>query len=341
MLDDLSLEHSAAPPHRRKTPAWLPQALAYSISAVCVVWVVSRYSFSNLEGDLQTLDWRWALVAALTELGIYVCQAWRWNTLLSPVVRLSFWRTVQSIYIGLFANEVLPLKIGEPIRCYLLAHWSDFRISLAFASAAVERLMDGFWMLLALLITAAFVKLPEDLTILVRILEGILLLGTAALFWILRHREADHAILNQSRRAAMLRHVVEGLHLMGNWRTLLKTTLISLLFAVLQIVPVYALIKADNMDLSFLAAAAIATIIRLATFIPGAPSNVGVLNVACVAALVLFDVEKDVAKSFSILMLGILTLPLLIGGAVATALTGVNIGELRDRAHRSIRGTST
>jgi len=56
--------------------------------------------------------------------------------------------------------------------------------------------------------------------------------------------------------------------------------------------------------------------------------------------LVLFDVEKDVAKSFSIIMLGILTLPLLIGGAVATALTGVNIGELRDRAHHSIRGSS-
>jgi hypothetical protein len=29
-----------------------------------------------------------------------------------------------------------------------------------------------------------------------------------------------------------------------------------------------------------------------------------------------------------------LTLPLLIGGAIATALTGVNIGELRDRARK-------
>ena len=334
------MEASAAVPRRRSMPAWLPQALAYTVSAGCMAWVLSRYSFSNLKSDLQTLDWKWALAAALAELGLYVCQAWRWNTLLSPVVRLSFWRTVQAIYIGLFANEVLPLKIGEPIRCYLLAHWGDFRISLGFASAAVERLMDGLWMLLALLITAAFVKLPEDLTILVRILEAILLLGTAAMFWVLHHHEDNHAILNQSRWAAMLRHVVEGLNLMGNWRTLTKTAVISLLLAVLQILPTYALIKADNMDLSFFAAAAISTIIRLATFIPGAPSNLGVLNVACVAALVLFDVERDVAKSFSILMLGILTLPLLIAGAVATALTGVNIGELRDRAHHSIRTSS-
>ena len=31
------------------------------------------------------------------------------------------------------------------------------------------------------------------------------------------------------------------------------------------------------------------------------------------------------------------TLPLLIGGAVATALTGVNIGELRDRARQGAK----
>lgn len=326
-------------PRRRKMPAWLPQALAYGISAGCIAWVLSRYSFSDLKSDLQTLDWRWALIAALAELGVYVCQAWRWNTLLSPVVRLSFWRTVQAVYIGLFANEVLPLKIGEVIRCYLLAHWSDFRISLGFASAAVERLIDGFWMLLALLIMTAFVKLPEDLIILVRILEGVLLLGTAALVWVLHHHQDSRVVLEQSRWAATLRHVVEGLHLMGNWRTLLKTSLISLAFAVLQIIPVYALIRADNMDLTFFMAAAVSTIIRLATFIPAAPSNLGVLNVACVAALVLFDVEQEVAKSFSIILLGVLTLPLLIGGAVATALTGVNIAELRDRAHHSIRGT--
>ena len=252
MLDDpvTAMEASAALPRPRKTPTWLPQVLAYTLSAGCMAWVLSRYSFSNLKSDLQTLDWRWALLAALAELGIYICQAWRWNTLLAPVVRLRFWRTVQAIYIGLFANEVLPLKIGEPIRCYLLAHWGDFRISLGFASAAVERLMDGFWMLLALMITASFVQLPEDITILVRILEGVLLLGTAALFWILRYHQDNQAILNQGRWSAMLRHIVEGLHLMGNWRTLTKTALISLLFSILQILPVYALIKADNMDLS-------------------------------------------------------------------------------------------
>ena len=59
--------------------------------------------------------------------------------------------------------------------------------------------------------------------------------------------------------------------------------------------------------------------------------------VACVKALALFDFPETNAKTFSFILLGAWTLPLLLGGAVATALTRVNIWELRDRAQEGIR----
>ena len=58
---------------------------------------------------------------------------------------------------------------------------------------------------------------------------------------------------------------------------------------------------------------------------------------ACVLAMGLFDVEENDAKTFSFVLFFALTLPLLIGGAIAVALTGLNLGELRDRAHRSVK----
>jgi hypothetical protein len=78
------------------------------------------------------------------------------------------------------------------------------------------------------------------------------------------------------------------------------------------------------------------TIVRLATVVPNAPGNVGLFQAACVMALHLFDVEKNDATTFSIILWGASTLPLLIGGAVATALTGSNIGELHNRAKRGL-----
>jgi len=254
------------------------------------------------------------------------------------VARVGFWRTVQAIYIGLFANEVLPLRTGEIIRCYLLAHWNDLRLSLTFASAGLERIIDGVWMLAAFFVTASFVHgIPRDLTILVQALALLLVIGAGILFWIVMHKHHAHAVLSESRWSATLRHIVEGLHLMGRPRTLGLTAAISLLYLALQILSVFALMRAYGLDLSFWVAGGVLTLVRLSTVVPNAPGNLGLINLACVMALGLFEVETNDAKTFSIILFVSLTLPLLIGGAVATALTGLNIGELRDRARHGAK----
>ncbi len=322
-------------PSRRKLPAWLPQALGYTLSAACLFWVLHGYPINELIPTIRALDWKWVLLGVSADLAVYVCHAWRWNTLLSPVARLGIWRTVQSIYIGLFANEVLPLRTGELIRCYLLAHWNGLRLSLGFASAALERILDGFLMVAAFLVTASFVRrIPDELVVLVQVIGGLLVLGAILLIWIVLRKHEAHAAIRESRWAATLRHVIEGLHLMGNPHTLLATSGLSLLYLFLQVVTYWALMKAYGLDLNFWVAGGVLTIVRFGTVIPNAPGNLGLFQFACVLGLGLFDVEKNDAKTFSFILFFALTLPLLLGGAVATALTGLNIGELRERARR-------
>jgi uncharacterized membrane protein YbhN (UPF0104 family) len=176
--------------------------------------------------------------------------------------------------------------------------------------------------------------IPEDLSFVVTAIGALLLAGAATLTWIVMHKQHAHSVIREGRWAAVLRHVVEGLHLMGNRRTLSLTTLISLVYLLLQYLTVYALMRAYRLDYSFWVAAGVLTIVRLATVVPNAPGNIGLGNLACVMAMKLFELEENDAKTFSIILFGALTLPLLIGGAVATALTGSNIGELRDRAKR-------
>jgi uncharacterized protein (TIRG00374 family) len=326
---------------RWKMPSWLPQALGYSLSVACLIWVLHGYPINDLVPTLKSLDWRWVSLAMLTDLTVYVCHALRWNTLLGPVVRLRLWRTVQAVYIGLFANEVLPLRVGEVIRCYLLAHWNNLRISLTLASAAVERLFDGVWMLTAFLITASLVRrIPEEFMIVVQILGVLLVVGATAFGWVVFHRQHVHAVFRESRWAATLRHVVEGLHLMGGPRTMGLTAIISLFYLGLQMLSVYFLMKSYGLDLSFWAAAGVLTIVRLGTVVPNAPGNLGLVNVATVMALRLFDVEQNDAKTFSIIMFVAMTLPLLVGGAIAVALTGVSLGEISHRAKQGAKAAA-
>ncbi len=329
---------AATPLHRRPIPAWLPQATLYCFSAACLVWVLHGYPLRDLVTAIATLDFRWVVLAVAFDLSVYICHGWRWNTLLAPVVRLRLWRTVQAVYIGLFANELLPLRTGEVIRCYLLAHWNNFRISLSLSSAVVERLIDGLWMVAAFAVTAGFVReMPHDLTLLVRAVAALLLIGAGLLAWVVWHKQEVHAAIGQRRGSSILRHVVEGLHLMGNASTLSKTALVSLLYLFLQMATVWALMKAYGLDLSFWAAGGVLAVVRLGTVVPNAPGNLGLFQVACVVALGLFDVEKNDAKTFSFIMFFSLTVPLLVGGAIETALARVNLGELRIRAAHTAR----
>jgi hypothetical protein len=55
-----------------------------------------------------------------------------------------------------------------------------------------------------------------------------------------------------------------------------------------------------------------------------------------VLALRLFELEKNDATDFAFVYYFATVLPLLIGGAIAVALTGLNIGELRERAQRGV-----
>lgn len=327
-------------PSRFKPPSWAPPTAGYVLSAACLVWVLHGYPIKEeLLPALRELDWKWIALAAACEVGVYLVQSWRWRTLLEPVIRLGFWRTSQAIFVGLFANEVLPLRTGELIRCYLLAHWNNLRLSLSFASAAVERLIDGVFLVACFLITSGMIRgIPEDVTILARILGGCLILLCVALLWLIRRRLDAHPAFQESRWAATFRHIVEGLHLMGNTRTLGRTAGISLLYIVMQFISLWAVMKAYELDLSLWAAAGVVTIIRLWTVVPNAPGNLGFLNAACVLALRGLDVEPKVATTFSIILFGVWTLPIVFFGAVATALTGSNITELRRRARLGMEG---
>ena len=180
---------------RTKIPKWLMPVLGYTLSAVSLIWVFHGFNLQQTLSDLESLDLRYVSIAVIFDLAVYLSHGWRWNILLRPVARPSFWRSVQAIYIGLYANEVLPLRTGEVIRCYLLAHWNGLYMSIVLASAAIERLMDGVWMVLAFVITANFLKLPAAIVDVVRLLSVVLFLLLAVLLFVIFHKHHAHAVV--------------------------------------------------------------------------------------------------------------------------------------------------
>ena len=175
------MESTSAKRARRRIPHWLVVVLTYVISIASLVWALRGYDFSQIREQILSVRWGWVLVAVLFDLAVYVVQAWRWRTLLLPIERMGLWETAHAIFIGLFASNVLPLRPGELIRCYLLAVWGQIPISLTLTSAAIERVLDGIFLVASFWICAWLMNMPRALIDFVQVL-AVGVAAVAALF---------------------------------------------------------------------------------------------------------------------------------------------------------------
>jgi hypothetical protein len=307
--------------------------IVYAISLGCLLWVYHDFNWSEEIPRLGRIHWGWIVLAVACDVLVYVSQAWRWRLLLQPIANVSLWRSVQAIYIGLFANELLPLRSGELIRCYLLAVWHKIRFALVLSSALIERLVDGVWLILGFYIASRYMELPRRLeagaTALGAIVAGV---GGLVIFAVLNKRFAHH-VSTRHRWSEALRTVVEGLHAMGRSRSFVHAVGASMVYLALQIIPIHAVLEGYGLDLPLGSAAVVLIVLRLATVVPGPPGNVGVFHIFCYLALNrVLGVEAQIAKSLTGVMFFVITVPLLVAGSIAIAFTGLNIGEILHRA---------
>jgi hypothetical protein len=318
--------------NRRDLRRWIAPTLGYLVSLACLVWVYRGFDWRQELERLSTLDWRWLGVAVIADISVYISQGWRWRMLLKPVGEVSLVRSVQAIYVGLFTNEVLPLRGGELVRSYLLAHWSAIPFSVILSSAVVERIFDGVWLVLFTIVSTSIVPLPRYLVEGTRVLAG-LLAGLAFLLAVAIFQKGHaHAAVAKSRWAEKLWHVVNALHDMGRSRSFYLAFLASFAYLGLQLIPIHALMLAYGLDLHWSAALVTLVILRLGTLLPQAPGNVGSFQFFAVVALRLFGVERPEATGFATLLFFVVTVPLWLAGFVATLASGIGFGDIRRRA---------
>jgi uncharacterized protein (TIRG00374 family) len=72
----------------------------------------------------------------------YIFRTWRWQLLLVPVGRARFGPALRATVIGFTAIFLLPGRVGEVLRPYLLSREERLNFSAAFATIIVERLLD-------------------------------------------------------------------------------------------------------------------------------------------------------------------------------------------------------
>jgi glycosyltransferase 2 family protein len=306
------------------------------ISVACLVWTLHDAKLGELKDDLLEMDWWWVGLAVVADVGVYFLHGFRWTLLLRPLVPAKFMQTVRAIYVGLFANEVLPFRAGEILRCYLISRWTQLPFSVAISSALIERVFDGIWLCSCLFVALKLVHFPRQFRFLIDgawVLGAIVLGGAVVLAIAFLRRDKASKVLPASGWKRHLAVLFQDLALIGHSRYLPLSFLQSIPYLLLQVIPIWAAFNAYGFNLGLREAFILMVVLRLGSVVPQAPGNLGLfqfLTKECLERV--FNIVPADAARFSLVLWGMVTIPLLVAGFIALSVTEAKIGELKRAA---------
>src|SRR5689334_7646169 len=208
------MEQSAVQQRDSKRTQRIVAITTYVLWAICLWWVLKNAHWQEFRSDVREITWRWVILAVVADILVYVCHGWRWSMLLAPIERIPVLRSIQSVYVGLFANEVLPFKPGEIIRCYLQSRWGSIPFSVTLSSALIERFFDGVFLGLAVLVA---INRTPDMPVEIRVgalaLVVALAIGAVLLAFAVFHKERATNALSGEGWRRHLRVLIHDLHL--------------------------------------------------------------------------------------------------------------------------------
>jgi uncharacterized protein (TIRG00374 family) len=149
-----------------------PQATWNAIRKANVFFFLAAFVIYYLSFPLRALRWRMLLenVGFTKENSVHLPK---------------FWKLVEIIYISWFANAIVPAKLGDLYRAYLLRQEAGAPASRSFGTVMAERLLD-LTVLLLLFIPALIISLhsnlPSQLRTGLEITLAAVVIGIIALF---------------------------------------------------------------------------------------------------------------------------------------------------------------
>jgi glycosyltransferase 2 family protein len=268
----------------------------------------------------------WLLLPALVAYfaGVWV-RSVRWQVLLGPIKKITSWRLFPVVVIGYMANDVLPARIGEIVRAYVLGRREDVSTTATLATIVVERIFDGLVMILFMAAVALMVPLGDQLLVIVR-LASVIFFGVLIVFFALAFipRLADFSVSLVVRvlpgrygekAAGLLRSFIDGLGCLKSARQLSAVLGLSVAAWLLEASMYFIIASGFQISLPFYGAILTTAVANLATLVPSSPGYVGPFEAGSMLVLSgVFGFAREAAMSYVIVLHAALYLPVTLLG---------------------------
>ena len=254
------------------------------VAAVLLIWFRGP-NWHQVGHSFSSVQWWYVVLAVALNLLSVIVRAAAWDTTIHqamPPPRPGFPLVFSAFCVGLFANVVLPGRVGELARVAVLARRTeDPRRAwpVLVGSVVAHRMFDLFPSLTLVIWVVFTAKLPNwAVTSLEAVLGGSIIL--LCIVWLLARRRNPTAVEELSRIQRLLARAREGLAIMRKPLPALLAASFQYAGWFCQLLAVWSTMFAFNMHLPISAAGLVLVLMNVATIFPLWPGNVGLLQAA-------------------------------------------------------------
>ena len=340
--------------------------LGIIVSFVCT-WLFARHiEWGVLSESLKGANYYYVIPAILVSIVAYVLRAMRWQSLISPIKKISLINLISAISIGYMANHILPARAGEIIRPVMIGKKENIKIASGITTVVLERIFDLLGLLVFTIVILILIPSPSremqpniqnfhstveadtvqtDETSFIDTLKkwigvfaaaGVAAVAFLFMFILIPEKitKVLHKIFNifperiRDKLEEFLVSFIAGLQILGNKKHLVWILFITIIIWVLTAFSMYILGFAFNLDMPFTGYCLVAICIAFAIALPQAPGYIGLFHLATQKALGVFDIDMVASQSYAISLWAISIIPVTIIGILFLWKEGVSLKDL-------------
>lgn len=316
--------------------------ISSALAALFLYLCFRNVPLAALGAALQRFDPWWLIPAFTISLTLQVFRAWRWQLELRPLERLGLGRLWVVISVAYMAINLLPVRLGEFVRPWLLSRRSRVTFSNVVGNLVIEKTVDSvvvvFYILVGLLTTTNLPAWVRRGAVFPAV-GATVLAGLVVLLWWKGEPFIDRWVvrfLPQRFGAGLMRvtrAIIDGMRVLPDGRLLAGVFVVSVALWFLPILSSYVIIRAFDFPAPFSAALIVFIFIGFGQALPNAPGMIGTFQYACVLALGLFGIDSTAALAYGLVLNAIQLVSLVAQGLVALPMAGIGLKDMR-RARR-------
>ena len=288
------------------------------ISSIFISIVFSFYAFNKFDLNrfidiLYDINYIPVLLAVVLLIFVVYIRALRWKLLFSDQ-SISVKKLFESQMVGYFGNNILPLRLGEGLRCFFLSKRSETGFPYIFGTVILERCLDmlGLVLLGSILFFVKFDFIDDyDNTYFIYLIFIIVIVMLSVSFYF---NSALKNYNSYNRLVNVINDIIKGFQSLSS-KNIFSILLYTLLIWSLYVVEVYLIQNSMSLDLSLLDCILILFISSLALSIPSAPANIGTFEAGVIYGMGLIGVFA-LEIEFAIILHAVTFFPYTILGGI-------------------------